>query len=188
MSNKRIRSYESFRNNRLNEGASERGDNFAVSSKLSKSTINKYKKKIKEMTDKNANTFASDIDIASELTDWALSQLDNIENVPVSILTGGDEETAQDITSDEVDEISIEDGDMLNDEISDELDMDTEEDTELSDSDLLSGSEEGNEEGGEEEVDTDEDEYEDPLDTEETDELEEETDEEEKEDMDNLPI
>jgi hypothetical protein len=159
MSTKRIRLYESFRNKRrkLNEAVVQRDNTFLVGGiKVDAKLIKKYISLVKDKTGRDLSDTYSNSELAEELVKWATStQLDNIDNVPVSAILGGEEEMAQDAVE-ETDELSYDEegademGDMdMEDEISveevedapsdvpsdeDDLDLDLDLDSEEADS------------------------------------------------------
>ncbi|CAG7580281.1 MAG: hypothetical protein SLAVMIC_00337 [uncultured marine phage] len=197
---KHIRAFGSFQSKRrniekkseetetINETVIQRDNTFIVGGvKVEKKTINSYAKKVKDQTGKDLKSMYSEMEIAEELVKWSVNSLDNIDNVPVSALMGGEEEMAQDMEmtdETELDETGELDADVdandeldMSDDSGDELDMsdDSGEEDTVGDEDLDMSDDSGEEdefetpsedadEGEEDEGFEDEDENEDEED------------------------
>lgn len=178
---KHIREFRSFQSKRkdietINEAVTQRDDTFIVGGiQVDKKTINAYVKKVKDQTGKDLKSMYSEMQIAEELIRWSASNLDNVDNVPVSALMGGEEEMAEEIDMD--DESDIDETGDLDIEESDE-DIDTEDDNEEGGSD-----EDIDTEGDEDfDVDFDEDDFESPEESDDVDFDEDDGDDETPED------
>lgn len=183
---KHIRTFESFqggrRNIQINETVIQRDNSFIVGGvRVDKKTISAYAKKVKDQTGKDIKSMYSEMEIAEELVKWSVNSLDNIDNVPVSALMGGEEEMAQDLDDMDMDNDVDETGDLDldtddvdgEDPIDVDVDMEDEdsEDTDDGDLDL--------------DLDTDlDDDFESPSDDEDTDDTDEDTDDTDDLDLD----
>lgn len=210
---KHIRTFGSFQGKRrnikgqetINETVIQRDSSFIVGGvKVDKKTINAYAKKVKDQTGKDLKSMYSEMEIAEELVKWSVNSLDNIDNVPVSALMGGEEEMAQDVDVDAIetdvdetgemdDEVSVDDAELDTDG-DDSLDLDMDDETAGDDDlDLDTGDDdfESPEEGDEDldlDVDTEGDDLDLDTDEDEDDDLDLDTDEDEDEEDEDLPI
>ena len=197
------RNFESFSNKRrngklnsINEAVVKRDDTFIVGGiNVPQKAINAYVRKVKEQTGKDLKSMFSEMEIAQELVLWSVGSLDNVDNIPVSALLGGDEEMGEDISMDMEDEVVDDEGLDIDSEISDEEGGEADLDLEA---DLEEGGEEDNfespdldeEPSDEDIVDETDDEADDEIDLDIDDvDLEDETDEDEtdEEELD-LPV
>ena len=146
---KHIRTFESFQgirrnseNESVNETVIQRDSSFIVGGvKVDKKTINAYAKEVKDQTGKDLKSMYSEMEIAEELVKWSVDSLDNIDNVPVSALMGGEEEMAQDL--DDIDsEIELDETGELDDEDLDvDMDLNLDEDDNEDDNETTEGDE-----------------------------------------------
>ena len=132
------RSFKSFRKNKLNgnfvkenktvnEAVVKRDDTFIVGGiNIPQKTINAYVRKVKDQTGKDLKSMFSEMEIAQELVHWSIESLDNIDNVPVSALLGGEEEMGEDIDTD-TDEEVVDDGGFDGEGEDGETDLDLDE-------------------------------------------------------------
>lgn len=156
---KHIREFRSFQSKRkdiesINEAVIQRDDSFIVGGiQVDKKTINAYVKKVKDQTGKDLKSMYSEMQIAEELIRWSASNLDNVDNIPVSALMGGEEEMAEDIEDGEMDIDVDETGDI-------DIDIDVDEGEATESEDDTEGDEDFD-------ADFDEDDFESPEDTEE---------------------
>jgi len=177
-----IRTFESFQGKRrnietVNETVIQRDSSFIVGGiKVDKKTISAYAKKVKDQTSKDIKSMYSEMEIAEELVKWSVNSLENIDNVPVSALMGGEEEMAQDLDMND-DETSFDE----TGESDGEMSMEDDSDAGQSSDDLDMNDEESGDEELDLDVDTNLDDFESP-------DGEESSDENSDEESDNLDL
>jgi len=177
-----IRTFESFQGKRrnietVNETVIQRDSSFIVGGiKVDKKTISAYAKKVKDQTSKDIKSMYSEMEIAEELVKWSVNSLENIDNVPVSALMGGEEEMAQDLDMND-DETSFDE----TGESDGEMSMENDSDAGQSSDDLDMNDEESGDEELDLDVDTNLDDFESP-------DGEESSDENSDEESDNLDL
>jgi len=112
---KHIRKFENYtlknkRETLIKEAVIQVNDIYKVKTMVDvpQSLINSYIKKVKDTTGVNARQLWSDVDIAEEIVKYIASTYTNVDQIPASVIAGGEEEVVAPVEEAPVEEAPVE--------------------------------------------------------------------------------